>query len=194
MPWVMNASIWLGMILARWLLGTWPVQHPQRVRRLAIANVPHPQVMKEYLRTHLSQVMKSWYALFFQIPALPERMVAAANWKFLVSAMPDDLSPERRDQYRAAWQQPGAITGMINWYRATFRLMGKTTGSTRILPPTLILWGKQDPHLSYEMAGLSLDLCEEGRLVTFEDATHWVLHDKAEEVSRLLIEHFSKKD
>jgi pimeloyl-ACP methyl ester carboxylesterase len=169
-------------------------QHPQRIRRLAIANVPHPAVMKEYLRSHLSQMLKSWYAIFFQIPALPERMVRAANWKFLISAMPDGLSQERRDQYRAAWEQPGAITGMINWYRATFRQMGNSAGSPRIQIPTLVLWGQQDPHLSYEMAQLSLDLCEEGRLVTFEDATHWVLYDKSAEVSRHLIEHFLKKD
>lgn len=170
------------------------LQNPQRVRRLAIANVPHPEVMKKYLRSHLSQVFKSWYAIFFQLPALPERLVRAANWKFLISAMPDGLSLERREQYRKAWGQPGAITGMINWYRATFRQIGRSAGSPRILPPTLVLWGKQDPHLSYEMAQMSVDLCTEGRLVTFEDATHWVLYDKAAEVSRLLIEHFSKKD
>jgi len=170
------------------------MQHPQRIQRLAIANVPHPEVMKTYLRSHLSQILKSWYAIFFQIPALPERLVRAANWKFLISAMPDDLSPQKRDQYRAAWEQPGAITGMINWYRATFRQMGDSTGSSRIQTPTLVLWGKQDPHLSYEMARLSLDLCTDGRLVTFEDASHWVLYDKAAEVSRHLIEHFSIKD
>ena len=150
--------------------------------------------MKKYLRSHLSQMLKSWYAIFFQIPALPERMVAAANWKFLFSAMPDDLSPERRDQYRAAWEQPGAITGMINWYRATLRHLGNSADSIRIQPSTLILWGQQDPHLSFEMAQLSLDLCAQGRLVTFEDASHWVLYDKAAEVSRLLIEHFKQND
>ena len=32
---------------------------------------------------------------------------------------------------------------------------------------------------------------ENGRLVTFDDATHWVMHDKPSQVSQLLIEHFS---
>jgi pimeloyl-ACP methyl ester carboxylesterase len=36
------------------------------------------------------------------------------------------------------------------------------------------------------------NLCDEGRLVTFPEASHWVLHDEAERVSQLLIEHFSK--
>jgi pimeloyl-ACP methyl ester carboxylesterase len=56
--------------------------------------------------------------------------------------------------------------------------------------PTLVIWGKHDPFLSYEMAQPSVDLCEDGHLFTFEDATHWVMYDKPDEVSQLLIEHF----
>jgi pimeloyl-ACP methyl ester carboxylesterase len=61
-------------------------------------------------------------------------------------------------------------------------------------PETLIVWGKQDPHLSWQMAELSLDFCQKGRLEIFGDATHWVQHDKAEEVGQLLIEHFSLEE
>ena len=168
--------------------------HPERIKRLAIANVPHPSVMGSYLRSHTSQMLKSWYAFFFQIPGLPEWAVRRNNWRFLISAMPDDFTEEERDRYREAWNQPGAMTGMINWYRATFRKISKSTAPSKIKVPTLILWGQQDPHISYEMAPLSVDLCEDGRLVTFEDATHWVLHDEPEEVSQHLIAHFSKKD
>jgi pimeloyl-ACP methyl ester carboxylesterase len=170
-----------------WHMG---MQYPERLRRLAIANVPHPVVMRSYIRKHPSQMSKSWYALFFQLPALPERIVRAGNWRMLMSAMPVGLSEDERDRYREAWAQPGAMTGMINWYRSMLRHPPKLTGSPRISVPTLVVWGKQDPHLSYGMASLSVDLCEYGRLVTFEDATHWVQHDKPEEVSHLLIEHF----
>jgi pimeloyl-ACP methyl ester carboxylesterase len=170
-----------------WHMG---MQYPERLRRLAIANVPHPVVMRSYIRKHPSQMSKSWYALFFQLPALPERIVRAGNWRMLMSAMPVGLSEDERDRYREAWAQPGAMTGMINWYRSMLRHPPKLTGSPRISVPTLVVWGKQDPHLSYGMAPLSVDLCEYGRLVTFEDATHWVQHDKPEEVSHLLIEHF----
>jgi pimeloyl-ACP methyl ester carboxylesterase len=167
------------------------MRHPERIRRLVIANVPHPAVMRDYLRTHPSQMRKSWYAFFFQLPSLPERIVRAYNWRFLISAMPDDLTAEERDRYREAWGQPGAMTGMINWYRALLRGSQGSTASPRIQVPTLILWGRQDPHISYEMAPLSADLCDEARLVTFEDATHWVMHDKPQEVSREMIRHFS---
>jgi pimeloyl-ACP methyl ester carboxylesterase len=169
------------------------MRHPERIKRLAIANVPHPAVMGNYLRSHPSQMLKSWYAFFFQIPWLPERFVRASNWRFLISALPETFTTEERDRYREAWGKPGAITGMINWYRASLRQMRPSTKVAKIHVPTLIVWGQQDPYISYEMAPLSIDLCENGQLVTFEDATHWVLHDKPEEVSQLLIEHFSRK-
>ena len=169
------------------------MRHPQRLQRLAIANVPHPVVMRNYLRTHPSQMLKSWYAFFFQLPGLPERVVKAKNWQSLISVMPNDLTAKKRDRYREAWAQPGAMTSMINWYRASLWQMRKSTEISQIRVPTLVLWGKQDPHISYEMASLSVDLCEAGRLVTFEDATHWVMHDKPEEVNQLLIEHFRRK-
>jgi pimeloyl-ACP methyl ester carboxylesterase len=108
----------------------------------------------------------------------------------LISAMPVSLTEQERDRYREAWAQPYAMTAMINWYRASLRRLRGSSMSPNIQSPTLIIWGQQDPHLSYEMASLSLDFCADDRLVTFEDATHWVLHDKPEEVSQLMIEHF----
>jgi len=165
---------------------------PERIKRMVIANVPHPAVFRSYLKTHPSQMLKSWYAMFFQIPRVPERFVKAANWNFLIGALPDYWKEYKYQIYREAWSQPGAITAMINWYRATFSGSSSSGKSITIQPPTLIIWGKKDPHLSYQMAPLSLDYCQDGELIYFEDATHWVQHDKAEEVSQLLIDHFQK--
>ena len=82
------------------------------------------------------------------------------------------------------------MTTMINWYRASIWGMDKSTGARKIPVPTLMLWGQQDPHISYEMAPLSVGMCEEGRLVTFKDATHWVLYDEPEATSKHLVQHF----
>jgi pimeloyl-ACP methyl ester carboxylesterase len=169
-------------------------REPGRVKRLVIANVPHPSVFKSYLRSHPAQMLKSWYAFFFQLPGIPERIVKAGNWKFMTSAMPDHFSEEDLNRYREAWNQPGAITSMINWYRATFGGSRSSRTNRSIQPKTLIIWGKKDPHLSYQMASLSLDYCDDGNLVLIDDATHWVQHDKPSEVSQLLIQHFSPGD
>jgi len=166
---------------------------PERVQRMVIANVPHPAIFRSYLKTHPTQMLKSWYAMFFQLPGLPEQFVKAANWRFMIGALPDYWDEDRYNRYREAWAQPGAITAMINWYRATFSKRGSPRKSNIVQPSTLIIWGKKDPHLSYQMAPLSLELCQEGELVYFDDATHWVQHDKAPEVSQLLIDHFQKE-
>lgn len=165
---------------------------PRRVKRLAIANVPHPAVFSSYLRSHPSQLLKSWYMFFFQLPGLPEQFVKAGSWKFLVSALPEGWQAPQYDRYRAAWSQPGAITAMINWYRANLGASQQIKSPSLVEPETLIIWGKKDPHLSWQMAGLSLELCQRGELVYLEDATHWVQHDRADQVSQLLVEHFGR--
>lgn len=169
------------------------IREPRRVKRLVIVNVPHPAVFKSYLRSHPSQMLKSWYAFFFQLPGIPERIVKAGNWKFMTSAMPDHFSEEDLNRYREAWNQPGAITAMINWYRATFVGSRSSRTNRSIQPKTLIIWGKKDPHLNYQMASLSLDHCDDGDLVLIDNATHWVQHDKSQQVSQLIIDHFSEK-
>jgi pimeloyl-ACP methyl ester carboxylesterase len=50
-----------------------------------------------------------------------------------------------------------------------------------------MLWGKQDVALGQEMAQPSIDLCDQGELVFFEHATHWLQHDEAAEVSNHLV-------
>ena len=124
------------------------LRFPERLKRLVIANVPHPAVMRNFLRTRPAQLLKSWYIFFFQLPRLPEWVVSAHNWLFLSSALPDELTAAQHARYRAAWEQPGATTGMLNWYRAMLRGSQASTGSDSIQVPTLILWGQQDPHLS----------------------------------------------
>jgi len=163
---------------------------PERIKRMVIANVPHPAVFRSYLKTHPAQMLKSWYAMFFQIPGLPERFVKGGNWKFLIRALPGYWEEENYNRYRKAWSQPGAITSMINWYRATFGGPRSIQVNNTVHVPTLIIWGKGDPHLSHQMAPLSLEYCKDGKLIYFEDATHWVQHDKSAEVSQLLIDHF----
>ncbi len=56
-----------------------------------------------------------------------------------------------------------------------------------------MLWEKQDVALSDEMAQPSIDLCEEGKLLFFENATHWAQHDEAKQVTNCLLKSFDEK-
>src|SRR5882672_9166962 len=54
--------------------------HPQRVAKLVVLNVPHPSVMRKFMKTRLRQVLRSWYMFFFQLPWLPEAFFSAFNF------------------------------------------------------------------------------------------------------------------
>ena len=68
------------------------------------------------------------------------------------------VSAEERQRYIDDWSQPGALTAMLNWYRAS-KLVVPPMGITvpvpdlalRALPkitiPTLVIWGMQDKAL-----------------------------------------------
>lgn len=168
--------------------------HPQRIAKLAIVNVPHPSVMLKFLNTRLRQFLRSWYMFFFQLPWLPETFLSAFNYRVAArslaqSSRPGTFSPEDLAQYRAAWSQPGALTAMVNWYRALFRFRAKFT-SRMVHVPTRILWGERDAFLLPEMARESLRYCDNAELFTFANATHWLQHEEPARVSELLIDFF----
>jgi len=169
--------------------------HPNRVAKLAILNVPHPSVMRRYLMQDRRQLRKSWYMFFFQIPYLPEAFLSASNFRrgtasLVGSSRPGTFSAGDLAQYRAAWSQPGALTGMINWYRAAFRHRAKFPDRT-VRVPTRILWGMRDAFLTAEMARDSLRYCTDAELIQFPDATHWLQHEEPVRVSQILVDFFS---
>ena len=172
--------------------------HPNRVAKLAILNVPHPSVMRRYLMKNRRQLRKSWYMFFFQLPFLPEAFFAARNFRngvasLVGSSRPGTFSPDDLALYRAAWSQPGALTAMINWYRAAFRHRMPFPDRT-VRVPTRILWGVRDAFLMAEMAQDSLRYCTQAELITFPDATHWLQHEEPARVSQLLSDFFRKPD
>jgi pimeloyl-ACP methyl ester carboxylesterase len=81
---------------------------------------------------------------------------------------------------------------MINWYRA-LRYPIRFPKEMRIKVPTLMMWGMKDIALSHRMARPSMDYVDQGNLILFPEATHWVQHDSAEEVNHYLIDFLLDK-
>lgn len=178
-----------------WHLAT---HYPEAVRQLIILNVPHPSVMVRFVTRSLKQFLKSWYIYFFQIPNFPEWALSRRNYQGMrriltVSSKPGTFTGQDLAYYQEAWAQPGALTAMLNWYRAMFRAQMRRLGKAskkrdiRVKPPTLILWGVKDLALSRELVEPSMALCEDARLVLYEDATHWVQHEKASQVNQEIL-------
>ena len=180
--------------LVAWAFAIW---HPERLHKLGILNVPHPAVMFNFLSKDSEQRRNSWYIFFFQLPWLPENFLRKNDWRNGVRALMGSSkkgSFRKTDilEYKAAWAQPGAITAMINWYRAALRHRPRLPKDPRISVPTLMLWGTKDTALSHRMAQPSIDFCDDGKLVLIETATHWVQHDEAELVNQYLLEFLSQ--
>jgi len=178
-----------GAIVA-WSLG---ILYPNRVRKLGILNVPHPVIFQKTVRGNFGQALKSWYVLSFQMPGLPEWMMSRGDYSFAAtmikrSGKPTTFSDADLEKYKAAWRNEGAMTGMINWYRAYVQKPPATPENVRLPMPTLMIWGAQDQFLSASMAQPSIDLCDDGKLVMIDDATHWVQHDAHEQVNGLLLD------
>jgi pimeloyl-ACP methyl ester carboxylesterase len=174
------------------------MNHGEVIERLAILNGLHPRRLLEGLRSP-RQLAKFWYMFVFQLPRLPERVARGFGWRFFReefrgAARADAFSAADIERYADAWEQPGAITAMINYYRAMLRQTPRKAAA-RIRTeeaPTLVIWGERDRHLGRELAEPARsDVPNLERVVYLPGATHWVQHDEPAKVSQLLGEFFA---
>ncbi|MBB6647183.1 alpha/beta fold hydrolase [Halobellus ruber] len=178
------------------LVGRWLALHtPGRVRTLSALNVPHPAVPRRAVLTDPRQLLRSWYGGFFQLPRLPEFLARRNDWRRAVASMADTSRPEAFDatdfeRYRRAWAVPDAFRSMIHWYRVVFRANARPR-RRRVDPSTLVLWGAEDAFLRRPLAAKSSAYCDDGRLVLWEDATHWLHHEHPERVADELTRRFA---
>ncbi len=166
-------------------------EHPDRFGRTAVLNVPHPLVFGRALRRSRRQLRKSWYVFFFQLPLLPEAFIRLRQYwlgrqSLRRSSRRGTFSEADLAAYVAAWRQPGALRGMLNWYRAAARPPQRLAGTGRVPGPLHIIWGEKDAFLEADLARQSLAYCDQGQL-TYLKASHWVQHEEAAEVNRLLL-------
>ncbi|QSW98794.1 alpha/beta fold hydrolase [Haloterrigena alkaliphila] len=172
------------------------LRHPSAVDRLAIVNAPHPTVYRQHLLANPEQLRRSWYALYFQLPWVPEFAIRASDYRLLErtlreTAAPGTFTDAELERYRRAWGRDGALTGMLDWYRAAGR-HPPSPPRERVDAPTLIVWGEDDAALTTPLAIDSDQRCETSRLELLPETSHWVQHERPERLSELLLEAFER--
>jgi pimeloyl-ACP methyl ester carboxylesterase len=171
---------------------------PKRVSKLVICNAPHPYVFQHSLVHDFAQREASQYIRAFRDQDIEgEVRRNGLDWFFnqhfgrLLGAQ---ITAEDRQAYLEEWNQPGALTAMLNWYRASpmqVPAMDDPAGSTAFLDrpfpilvmPALIVWGMADKSLlPCQLDGLD-GLVRDLTIVRIEEAGHFVTWEAHQEVT-----------
>ena len=169
-------------------------EYPNLVEKLIVMNLPHPAKFVAGLKTW-EQLQKSWYIFFFQIPLLPELMFQANDYQAISSTFVDmaidksAFSPQDLAAYREAVAKPGALTAMINYYRANFNLTSDNnlTQNYGVLNiPTLMIWGEEDTALGKELTYGTDEYVKDLELKYIPNCSHWVQQEQPNLVNQYM--------
>jgi pimeloyl-ACP methyl ester carboxylesterase len=180
------------------------IRHPELLEKLIIINAPHPAVFARELLNNSEQQKASQYMLMLR-SAEAERILSENNYARLMDVLVQfgskwEMSEEKRLKYLDAWSQPGALTGSLNYYRASplyppaSKKDEEQIGSVLNLPkemfeikvPTLVIWGEQDRALlTGNLDGLE-EYIEDLTVKKIPGGSHWVIHEQPELVNTLI--------
>jgi pimeloyl-ACP methyl ester carboxylesterase len=154
--------------------------HPDRVRRLVVANAPYRKV----------NLLRAAHIPLFATPVVPELLFRLGG-KRVVDLMfslgwkaDTELDPEVRAEYTAAYTEPSKVTAMLGYYRAA-----KPSGAPRVhADKMLVLWGAADPVLPISVGeSVVKDLGASCDMVTIPGAGHFVIEEAPAVVRETLL-------
>lgn len=173
-----------------------------RLTRLAIINAPHPVIFQKSVIESADQRAASQYINVFKSPGA-EKIIEAMGYEaffektFGANADLSKIPEAEKQQYITDWSQPGAMTAMLNWYRASKLVIPPPVGTIplpdwllRAFPhvkvPTLVAWGMKDTALlPMQLDGLDL-LVDDLRLAPLPTAGHFAPWTHAQEIAEAL--------
>lgn len=194
----LTAHDWGGAVA--WNLAN---QFPHLAQKLAIINSPHPGTFLRELKNNPKQQAASAYMNFLIRPDA-ETLLAQDDyrrlWEFFTGMGAGEagfgwLTDEVRARYREVWDL--GLTGGCNYYRASPLRPPRADdpgAGTIELPremltvnlPTLVIWAMLDSALPPELIDGLDDYIPKLTLIRVPDATHWIVHEKPQQVTRWL--------
>ncbi len=195
---VLVAHDWGGAVA--W---AYAMAHPLTLHRLVIVNAPHPVPFARELAHNKAQQDASQYMNLLR-SAKAERVLSENNYARLAKMTLEGwgkgaIDPAEKAAYVAAWSQPGALTGSLNYYRASplypptetdpgARALQLDPADFMVRVPTLVVWGMRDTALlPCNLDGLQACV-PDLRIERLPEASHWVMHEEPERLNRLIRE------
>lgn len=180
---------------------TWEAiaRHPDRITRSAVLNCPHPAVMFETLRSSPRQLARSWYMFFFNLPWLPEYLLArdggAVVGKMFLDAAVDatPFTPEALEPFCQSVARPGAAASMLAYYRTAIRTMLRPREAMLkmksygvIERPALLVWAEDDIALGMELVAPHVKFVRDLRIRRIPRCGHFLLMEQPDTVNQIL--------
>ncbi len=183
--------------------------HPDYLEKLIVINTFHPATFDRELRQNPDQRKASQYMLMFRTPEA-EKILSENNYAYLRDFAFGDLLKQgylTQDDLKAyiqAWSQPGALTGVLNYYRAAKLDALVNEGSQAATPPlddsrlivkvpTLVIWGEKDTAMMVSSLHGLEKYVPDLTVKRIPDGSHWVVHEKPELVNKYMREFIQGK-
>jgi len=199
---VLVAHDWGGA--TAWALA---IAHPDCIEKLIIINSPHPAIFARELAHNRAQQEASQYMRFFRT-ADAEAKLSRDNFAMLekfafgLGSGKKLFDEETLGRYREAWSQPSALTGGLNYYRAsrlepplpggTLDLSGLDPSRFVVNVPTLVIWGERDTALlTGNLEGLD-QYVPDLTIRRIPEASHWIVHERSPEVNAHIREFLAR--
>ena len=166
------------------------LKKPDRIARLIIANAPHPLIFQRSLIDEPAQREASQYINAFRSPGIDAYLAAMPAEHFFDKSFASHVdiakvSSADRAAYIDEWSAPGALSAMLNWYRAS-NMIVPAPGESPDRPewidapfpslkmPVLVIWGMRDTALlPIQLEGLD-PLLDDLTIVRVPEAGHFV--------------------
>jgi len=181
----------------------WPLVafHPELFNNLVILNAAHPSTFTREMSNNAEQQRRSAY-IHQLIATEASSLLSHNNFSYLEEKMRasyvNTVDKQRFEPYHLAWQQPGAINGMLQYYRAMPQLppqINKHNSPTasamkipniRINVPTLVLWGEEDQAFVNDNLIELENYVPQCTVIRFANTSHWLQHEKPHEINQAI--------
>jgi epoxide hydrolase 4 len=171
--------------------------YPDLLDRLIVLNAPHPRRFAEEVRRG-RQAIRSLYALFFQIPYLPERILSAADLLLVrrmfrsASGRGSAVTEEQLESYLAGLRKVNGLRHPLDYYRANWRRAAEYPRRDPIQRPTLVLWGERDPALGPSLLDGLERYVADLTVVRFPEVGHWIQNEAPDGVNRAILDFLAR--
>lgn len=166
------------------------IAHPGRVLSWAGLSIAHPAAFGDALKGDVDQRRRSRYIQFFRWPILPELVLAFNRNLLMRHEMFRHMPAGHVAEYQAMLAEPGALTAVLNWYRAMVTRQSPWPRDP-VDRPVLFIWGNRDPAAGRRAVELQRAYVRGYYRYVELDAGHWLLERQLETVRQEISAHIA---